>query len=265
MNHARWALAALALASCPLHAQGRIVGAATETRRVTQALDQEVARLVARGSDAWLAYRVPAVATTRQMCGGSHVVLEYSTEIAVMARIERSVISRLRVFTPECDVDAGSVPLIWLEGVVPDDSARWLASLATAHPEDHDWQARVAEPAVGGLSLHTGDAAVRALIVLARDDQRTSMRNRALLALGQRAGQQAAAAIADAVERDPEAAVKRTAVQALARLPKDEGVPLLIDVARTSHSADARREAMVRLGQANDARAVKFFEEILLK
>jgi hypothetical protein len=42
---------------------------------------------------------------------------------------------RLRLFTPECDIDAGGMPLVWLNDVKPDESVAWLASLVTAQPD----------------------------------------------------------------------------------------------------------------------------------
>jgi HEAT repeat protein len=51
--------------------------------------------------------------------------------------------------------------------------------------------------------------------------------------LAQRAGREAGAAITDAIANDPETDVKKKAVFALSQLPADEGVPKLIEVART--------------------------------
>ena len=50
---------------------------------------------------------------------------------------------------------------------------------------------------------------------------------------------------------------------ALSQLPKDDGVPKLITVARTNTNAVVRKEAMFWLGQSKDPRAVAFFEEVL--
>ena len=69
----------------------------------------------------------------------------------------------------------------------------------------------------------------------------------------------------EAIDRDPDTEVKKKAVFALSQLPKDEGVPKLIDVARNNRNAIVRKQAMFWLGQSNDPRAVKFFEDILLK
>ena len=59
--------------------------------------------------------------------------------------------------------------------------------------------------------------------------------------------------------------MKKKAVFALSQLPKDEGVPLLINVARTNTNPAVRKQAMFWLGQSKDPRALDFFAEILAK
>jgi hypothetical protein len=46
-------------------------------------------------------------------------------------------------------------------------------------------------------------------------------------------------------------------------MPKDEGVPKLIEVAKTNRNREVRKQAMFWLGQSNDPRALQFFEEVL--
>ena len=74
-----------------------------------------------------------------------------------------------------------------------------------------------------------------------------------------------AAEITAAIENDPDTEVKKKAVFALSQLPRDEGVPLLIQVARTHSNPAVKKQAMFWLGQSKDPRALKFFEEILFK
>jgi HEAT repeat protein len=57
--------------------------------------------------------------------------------------------------------------------------------------------------------------------------------------------------------------VKKKAVFALSQLPKDEGVPKLIEVAQNNHNPAVRKQAMFWLGQSNDPRALAFFEKVL--
>jgi hypothetical protein len=62
---------------------------------------------------------------------------------------------------------------------------------------------------------------------------------------------------------DPDAQVKRQAVFALSQLPRDQGVPRLIDAARSNPSADVPETGDVLAGQSQDPRALAFFEEVL--
>ena len=48
-------------------------------------------------------------------------------------------------------------------------------------------------------------------------------------------------------------------------MPKDEGVPKLIEVAQSNRNAEVRKQAMFWLGQSNDPRALQFFEKVLAK
>jgi len=292
------AAAAMVLAVAPnvLFAQGRIANAKIETRAVAQPLEQEVQAIAARGGATWIGYRVPMTPGQRRMCcydsiapaadaGGScrlesgggitmtqgdlsqsrnaSVVIEPASDAVILARLESRAVVRIRTFTPDCDVDAGNMPVVWLENVAPADSVAWLTTLARTAVDTIDRENHVARPAIAALALHTAPAVVGSLVALARDNQRSSVRSQALFWLGQRAGQEAAATITNAIANDPDTEVKRRAVFALSQLPKDQGIPLLINVARSNRNTEVRKQAMFWLGQSNDPRAVTFFEEIL--
>jgi hypothetical protein len=285
-----------AAAALPAAAQGRITNARTETRSAAQGLDREVRAVAARQGVTWIGYRVPMVAGPRQMCcfdsigdngccgmcrlengggvtmttgdtlsRGSRITLEPPTEFLVLARFEAGALVRIRSFTPDCDVDAGNLPLVWLTDVKPDDSVAWLTAAATTASPTNEYRSRVAKPALAALAVHNTRSALTTLIKTARDDKDTRMRSDALFWLAQRAGQEAVATITDAIDRDPETEVKKKAVFALSQLPKDEGVPKLIEIARTHRNPEVRKQAFFWLGQTKDPRAVQFFEEILLK
>src|SRR5687767_8317372 len=87
------------------------------------------------------------------------------------------------------------------------------------------------EHVVFALSQSEEPEAVDVMINVARNDAEAHVRGQALFWLGQKAGRKATEAIARAVAEDPETAVKKKAVFALSQLPKDEGVPMLIDLA----------------------------------
>lgn len=64
-------------------------------------------------------------------------------------------------------------------------------------------------------------------------------------------------------ERDHERGPREEAVFALSQLRNGEGIPALLEVARTNRDPSVRREALFWLGQSGDARGIDLMEEIL--
>ena len=104
------------------------------------------------------------------------------------------------------------------------------------------------------------------LLVIARDDSHEKgVRTQAVFWVGQQAGEKSAEGlrgVADDVGTDKE--VRLSAVFAISQR-RDEGVPMLIDIAKTSKSGDVRKQAMFWLGQSHDKRALDYFESVLVK
>ena len=129
-----------------------------------------------------------------------------------------------------------------------------------------DPSGKVREHAVFALTQSSEPEAVAAIIRVAKEDQVPHVRGQALFWLAQRASkQQASGAIGDALDKDPDTEVKKKAVFALTQMPENEGVPMLIQVARGNRNAEVRKQAMFWLGQSKDARALQFFEDVLKK
>jgi hypothetical protein len=289
-RNALYNVLAVAAAVTSVAAQGRISNARIDTRSFSGSLERDVQSAGARGP-AWIGYRTPMIPGQRQICcvdsirsagnccgtcrleggGGTtmssgddprRIVLEPPSDLVILARVEGGAVSRLRTFSPDCDIDGDGMPIVWLEQVPAAASIAWLTTLVNG-TGDREQAGRVSRSALGALALHPDPPALTALIAFARQDPRREIRNQALFWLAQRAGQEAVGAITDALQNDPETEVKRRAVFALSQLPKDEGIPLLIQVARTNKNIEVRKQAMFWLGQSRDARAVTFFEEIL--
>ena len=100
-------------------------------------------------------------------------------------------LTRLRTATPDCEIDAGGLPVTWLDGVKADESAAWLNSLVSGTPSTGERYDRIARPALVALAMHEGAVATRSLVAIARDHAVSKMRSDALFWLGQRAGDQA--------------------------------------------------------------------------
>jgi HEAT repeat protein len=170
---------------------------------------------------------------------------------------------RLQTVTPDCEVDAGGLPVVWLEGVTSAQSAAWLTTQIRSADTSGQREPRVVRSALAALIWHPGNEPLDTIVAAARDDRRPFVRSQALFWLSQRAGQQAVGAIRNAIDNDPETEVKKKAVFALSQLPKSEGVPLLIEIAQNNRNREVRKQAMFWLGQSKDPRAISFFEQVL--
>lgn len=104
------------------------------------------------------------------------------------------------------------------------------------------------------------------LLALAKDGNRSrELRNAALRWLAAAAGDSAARGLNQMIaDSNGDRDVRQRAVYALAELPRDTAIPLLIDVARTNKDPALRRAAFNALGRTGDPRAIALIEEVLL-
>jgi hypothetical protein len=202
--------------------------------------------------------------TTSSLSGGTSlqgpVKLEGAERMVVLFRVVDRQVERIRTFSEDCPLDAGGRQVYWLQDVGQADSVALLASLIDDQRASKN---RVTNAALMAISQHAEPSSARVIERLARAHAVPSVRGDALFWLAQMAGEKIAGTITAAIESDPDTDVKRRAVFALSQLPKSEGVPLLIDVARRNANAAVRKQAMFWLGQSKDPRAIEFFAEIL--
>jgi hypothetical protein len=106
-----------------------------------------------------------------------------------------------------------------------------------------------------------------ALLDLAHDRTApAAARRAAIFWLSQEAGERATRGLAELVDDDGEDRdLREHAVFALSQLPAEEGVPVLLRVARGHRDPAIRRRAMFWLGQSDDPRALALFEELLTR
>jgi hypothetical protein len=104
------------------------------------------------------------------------------------------------------------------------------------------------------------------LLRIARDKQvAEETRRQSVFWLGQAAGEAAARGLDSIVEQgdDEDLEIRKHAVFALSQRPAEEGVPVLIRIARTHRHPELRKQALFWLGQSEDPRVISLFEELL--
>ena len=258
-----------------------------ETRPASGGLDGAMqAILTAQAGPAWAGYAIPAAAGQHSMCCSDSwqccsgcslegrtagtspaaapvaskepIYLEGPKQFLILYRMDRNQIDRLRVFSPDCAIDAGGLPVFWLTDVKPAESIGYLRGMLS---RDGDWRG---DNAVTAIALHAAPEAIATLTEMAHNGRTSHQRTQALVWLARTAPRAVSEPlIEEAIAKDPSTEIKRQAVFALSQIPHNDGVPRMIQLARSSPDQTVRKQAMFWLGRVKDDRAYRFFEEVL--
>jgi hypothetical protein len=322
----------LVAAALPLAAQPKLlVNANLDTRSAGAGLEAAFKPLLtASPQPSWIGWAVPSVRSYNMGCeyvfrdgqsvaGQGVVHLEPPDHAIIMMRVDQNAVSRIRYVSPDCEIDAGGVPMHWLTDVQPAQSVALLATLVSerepgsssamgaiamhadasadqtldrlagaqqplsirqravsllASERGHhgfemvkdlianDSDERVKERAVQALGNSKDPAALDLLLETARRNSNPKLRSQALSALVRRPEPKILDTLKAAID-DPDVTVQRRAISTLNSLPDGEGIPLLIQVIKTTKNAEVRKQAMNTLQGSRDPRALAFFEDVL--
>lgn len=320
----------LLMAALPLCAQPKLLtNAKVDTRSASGGLEQTFRALVtAQPQPSWIGYAVPATRTYSLGCDyvnrsdfnqAGVVHLEPPDQAVMLFRVEANAVDRIRTLSPDCEIDAGGVPVHWISDVNPAQSVALLATFVDQHMNNlngamsaiavhadpsadrvldgyvaadqlqslrlraissiansrgrhgfdvvknliaNDKDLKVRERAVQTLANSKEPEAVDLLISLARTDKDVRIRSQAVGELARKPGPKILNTLSGALA-DPDEQVQRRAVSALQQLPDGQGIPLLIQVVKTTKSEPLRKAAMNSLKNSQDPRALSFFEEVL--
>jgi HEAT repeat protein len=190
------------------------------------------------------------------------IKLEGSDRMIVMFRIADKQVERVRVFSEDCQLDAGGRAVHMLDGVQPAESVALLESLVTAETER---KGRVTSGALSAIALHGDASAGTALERMARNHAAPSIRADALFWVSQRGDANASTIILNALDKDSASEVRKRAVFALSQLRNDQGTDALIRVARNHPETPVRAEAIFWLGQKAGKKAAGTITEAIEK
>ena len=180
------------------------------------------------------------------------IQLEGSGQMVVLFRVVERQVERVRVFSAECELDAGGRPVIWLEGVRPPDSIALLESLL---PENSGRRDRITTDAVAAIAMHRDPAADAALDRLIATNKPESLRKHVTFWLGNARGARGLSVLSRILQNDPSMAVQKGAVFGVSQSEAPGASDTLLNAARNNPSAAVRGEAIFWLGQKAGAKA----------
>ncbi len=193
---------------------------------------------------------------------GGAVKLEGSDRIVVLYRIADRRVDRIRVFSEDCELDAGGRAVHWLENVRPADS---VALLEPFTAPDADGRSRIVDGAVTAIALHGDPSADASLERLIATSQPESLRKKVMFWLGNARGRRGFDTLRRVLRDDPSVEVRKSAIFALSQSRVPETFDTLAAIARSDGEPRLRSEALFWLAQKGDARAAKVITDALEK
>ncbi|HLI86451.1 MAG TPA: HEAT repeat domain-containing protein [Bryobacteraceae bacterium] len=243
------------------HAQPKLlVNARLDTRTAATGLEREFRALLSTQPEpAWIAYAVPYNRSFNLGCEyvspeGSTVPgvvhLEPPAEAIILFRVVGGAVDRVRVLSPDCEIDAGGVPFHWLTGVKPAGSVALLEAVSR-------------QETIRAIALHADPSADAALERMLAAGEPEAVRRNAAFWLGAARGQRGLETLQRLLATEPDRTVRERAIAGLAVSHQPKALDLLISIARREGDPRTRRAAMNAIGRSADPRAQAFLEEIL--
>ena len=157
-------------------------------------------------------------------------------------------IRQVRVYSTDCQLDFGGLPVFWLNDVSADQSVAMLTELATSSPDAED-RREPEHAAVMAIALHDAPAADAALEKLIQPGQPSNLRGNVAFWLGVERGKKGEELLHKYVKTDPDDRFREKATFAFSRSKTPEALADLIDMARHDPSARVRGQAIFWLAQ----------------
>ena len=190
------------------------------------------------------------------------VRLEGSDRMVVLFRVASRQVDRIRVFSEDCELDAGGRSVTWLDGVRSTDSIALLETFAVPADGRRD---RVADGAVSAIALHGDPAADPALERLVAPSQPEALRKKVTFWLGNSRGAQGLEVLRRVLKDDPSVEVQKSAVFGVTQSRANGAFDVLAGLARNHDSTRIRSEAVFWLAQRDDPRSPNLILEALEK
>jgi HEAT repeat protein len=174
------------------------------------------------------------------------VRLEGSDRMVVLFRVLDRAVDRIRVFSEDCELDAGGKTITWLEGVRPADSIALLESFASPPDGRRD---RIVDSAISAIALHGDAGADASLERLVAVSQPEAVRKKVTFWLGNARGARGLATLRRVLQNDPSGDVQKSAVFGVSQSKETGAQDILIGLAKNDPNPRIRGEALFWLAQ----------------
>jgi hypothetical protein len=275
--------------------QPDIVNAKVETRSAASGLERVFRAVVEAAPDAaWIAYGVPIVPGNHNLCcydsyddppatvrncgscrleGESsyevgsrlsrRVELEGPQRLGVFFRVAQKRLLKIRMFSDDCQLDAGGLLLYWLTEVRAAESVDLLSSLVGGKGREEEVGGHLSRSALAAIALTDDPSADRALGGFVAFNQPESLRAAVTFWLGEARGRPGFELLRRVAREDPSEHVRKQAAFGLYASKQPEALQVLIDLAHDDTNVAVRGQALFWLAQKAGEKAARAIVETI--
>ena len=253
--------------------------AKTESRALSGSLSDEIPRWAKSSTDPqWLGYAVPANRSDRVICCGNSdwngnyncgtcrledhkhgdnfsttssnkTELEAPRHIVILYRAVSGSLSKIRVVSDVCVIDAGGLRVTWLTGVNPSQSVEFLSSLVRGQNLRESGPEHLAQGALTAIAMHGDVSADTAMNSFVEPSQPESLRKQTVFWLGEARGASGLQTLKRVAKSDSSSEVRAQTTFALSISREPGALDEMIRMAREDESTHVRGQALFWLAQ----------------
>jgi HEAT repeat protein len=270
--------------------QPRIDNAKVETRNVAGTLAATIGAAEKKSAGAmWIGYSVQMIAGQRTICCGNYsdggdvrcgkcelesghdhwnnisskkdsggsagkttVKLEGGQALTVLFRLQDHHVTRIKLASEDCVLDAGGLAFVWLTDVKAAESVAYLADyVKKENGEKHS----TGNEALTAIALHDGSEAEAALESFAAPGQLEELRKQTSFWLGAARGKEGLNVLQRMAKKDPSTEVRAQVAFALSVSAEPAALDEMIRMAHEDESGHVRGQAIFWLAQKAGKRA----------
>ncbi len=256
----------VAVASTLPAQQPQIIHAQLTTQSASRGLGAEIDNLKRSDVTAWLGYSIPVAEHLHNGWNSDQIAYleedhhtgSYSgagkdspqDHAVLLFRIASGHVDKLRVESPDRQIDAGGTKFVWLTDVTEPDSIATLKALAMAEQSQH-----LRDSAVLFIALHQSGDATKALVDLAAPSSDLALREKAAFWLANQRGKDGFAAIRYFAREDTDARFREKLAFDLTLSKEPAAIDELIRMAHNDTAPQVRKQAQFWMAMKGGKRA----------
>jgi hypothetical protein len=266
----------------------RLTGTSPIEVAATDGMQPAINRILEESSgDVYIAYAVPSISNEHQLCCSSESFgccgacslddhrdctikrsnpqqesATLASLVEIFLKFQHTQLRQVRMFSPDCAIDAAGMTVYWLNGVKPDQSVAYLSQLI-----DSDVSSRSdVNGLIAAIAFHANPAAGSLLERLLQPERNINARNQAAFWIGSTRGSHGLDVLLGALASDHDGEFLNHVVFAISQSTEQQrALNELVRLARNDSRQRVREQALFWLAQQAGKKAASTITDAIEK